>query len=324
MLPGLDFHKQVLDHLAEGVYFVDTERRILYWNHAAEVLTGYPAAEVVGSLCYDKILNHVNQRLEPLCDDHCPLVHAIQSGGMICERAFLHHKNGHRVAVNIKVNPVTDETGKVIGAVEIFSDATPYLEQETLNRELQRLIRIDPLTKVPNRRAFLESVQQEFLRYRRYGTPFSVIFTDIDFFKDVNDRFGHKVGDATLQWFAQKLASGLRRVDTVSRFGGEEFLMLLPATSAEPASNTAEKLRRLIAHRPCPETGQILTASFGVATVEAEDSPESLIERADRGLYRSKKTGRNRVSFQAALRCPGEVSPSAPDGSCPPAAAREQ
>ncbi|HKI52328.1 MAG TPA: sensor domain-containing diguanylate cyclase [Geothermobacteraceae bacterium] len=299
---GSEFHKQVLDHLAEGVYFVDTERKILYWNHAAEVLSGYSADEVVGSHCYNHILNHVNEKLEPLCTELCPLTIAIARREMIVERAFLHHKKGHRVPVNIKVNPVVNQSGKVIGAVEIFSDATPFLELEGLNRDLEKTIRIDPLTKVPNRRAFLELIQQEFQRYRRYATPFAVIFTDIDFFKEVNDRFGHKVGDLTLQWFARKLSGGLRKVDTVSRFGGEEFLMLLPSTTPEAATRAADKLRAQVALRPCPETGQTLTASFGVASVENGDTPESLIERADRGLYLSKKAGRNLVTFQGLIR----------------------
>jgi len=294
----LDFHKQVLDHLAEGVYFVDPERKILYWNQAAEQISGFSAGEVLGSHCFNQVLNHVDDQMQPLCTEHCPLTKAMQSRQSTSERAFLHHKNGHRVPVNIKVNPVISPAGEVIGAVEIFSDATPFLELESLNGELQRMIRIDPLTRIPNRKAFFETLQQEMLRFRRYGTPFAVIFSDIDFFKEVNDRFGHKTGDRTLQWFARELQSGLRRVDMISRFGGEEFLMLLPATSAVAACSTAEKLRAQVSANTCPETGKILTASFGVAAVETEDDPESLVERADRALYRSKKNGRNQVTFQ--------------------------
>lgn len=315
-----EFHKQVLDHLAEGVYFVDTERKILYWNHAAELLSGYTAGEVIGSFCFNQILNHVNADFEPLCNGHCPLTIAIKTREMIVERAFLHHKQGHRVPVNIKVNPVIAKDGTVVGAVEIFSDATPYLELENLNRELEKTIRIDPLTKIPNRRAFLEVLQQEFQRFRRYATPYAVIFADIDFFKEVNDRFGHKTGDLTLQWFARKLVSGLRKVDTISRFGGEEFLILLPSTSPEAACRTAEKLRALVAQRPCPETGRILTASFGVASVISGDSPESLIERADRGLYLSKQAGRNRVTFQHLLPVAEAAVSVDPGDSFPPAA----
>lgn len=321
---SFDFHRQVLEHLAEGVYYVDKERRILFWNHAAEIITGFASEEVVGSYCFDNILNHIDDQFEPLCNRECPLTLAMRDNALVITRAFLHHKKGHRVPVNIKVNPVVDHSGSVIGAVEIFSDATSYLELETLNRELQKQIRIDPLTKLPNRRAFAEAVQQEFQRYHRYGSPFSVIFSDIDYFKKVNDQFGHHVGDLTLQWFSRKLQSGLRKVDLVSRFGGEEFIILLPSTKGESACQTAEKLRALIAQRPCIETGQILTASFGVASVLPSDSPDHLLERADRGLYAAKKQGRNRVVFQPDTMLPAATDDAAPSDSSPPEAGPEQ
>lgn len=315
MDPQLDFYKQMLDHLAEGVYFVDRDRRILYWNRAAEMITGYKADEVSGSHCHDGILNHVDENLKELCTDRCPLTAAMENGSQVCERAFLHHRDGHRLPVQVKAQAITNAAGEVIGAVEIFSDATSYLQLETLNAKLQQQIRIDPLTRVPNRRAFYEVVDQELERFRRYGTPFSVIFTDIDFFKEVNDRHGHKTGDLTLQWFAQTLQSELRKVDTVSRFGGEEFLILLPATPSKDAVLTAEKLRARIASNPCPETGEPLTASFGVAAITLNDNGESLVERADRGLYRSKKEGRNRVTYLD----PSSEHPVNPDCEQPPA-----
>jgi len=183
----LNFYKQMLDHLAEGVYFVDRERRILYWNPAAERLTGFSAEAMTGCYCNKGELNHVDANLNPLCTGCCPLTRAMDTGTTVSERAFLHHRNGHRLPVNIKAQAITNATGEVIGAVEIFSDATSYLQLENLNEKLQKQIRIDPLTGVPNRRAFLEVVEDELERFQRYGDPFSVIFTDIDFFKEVND-----------------------------------------------------------------------------------------------------------------------------------------
>lgn len=297
MTLSFDFYKQMVDHLAEGIYFVDRNRRILYWNPAAERLTGFMAEQVLNCCCETGGLNHVDANLAPLCTARCPLVRAMEEGVLVTERAFLHHREGYRLPVNIKAQPVKNSSGEVIGAVEIFSDATGFLQLESVNEKLQQQIRIDPLTGIPNRRAFLEVVKNEWDRYQRYGDPFSIIFTDIDFFKEVNDRHGHRVGDLTLQWFTKGLQSELRKVDTLSRFGGEEFLILLPATPSKEAFLTAEKLRQRIAAAPCPETGEPLTASFGVASVCLKDSSESLVERADRGLYRSKKEGRNRVTF---------------------------
>ncbi len=297
------FYRQMLDHLAEGVYFVDPNRQILYWNRAAEQLTGYAAGDIVGKCCALSGLDHIDCDLNPLCEGDCPLNRALACGKGYSERVFLRHRNGHRLPVDVKTRPVYDDDGTIIGAIEIFSDASDRVRIENLNRQLQKQVRIDLLTGVPNRRAFLELANAEFERYQRYGEVFSVIFTDIDFFKQVNDRHGHRIGDRTLRWFADTLRSELRKVDTISRFGGEEFLILLPTTGAEEAVRTAEKLRRQLASDLCPTTGEPLSASFGVASVVADDSTESLIERADRALYRSKERGRNRVTFFA----PGDI-----------------
>jgi len=321
----LDFHKQVLDHLSEAVYFVDIDRQILSWNHAAEILTGFVSNEVVGSRCFNQILNHVDEQMNPLCNSECPLTFAMKENQQIATRAFLHHKQGHRVPVQIKVNPVIDQKGEVIGAVEIFSDATAYLELESLNGELKRLIHIDPLTQIPNRRAFQNLLRQEFSRYHRFGECFSIVFADIDHFKQVNDRHGHQAGDQTLEWFSRQLESGLRKVDQVCRWGGEEFVAILPATDCSQGEIAAEKLCRQLSGQNCPVTGELQTASFGVAEVQAWDTPESLIERADQGLYAAKAEGRNRVKSQYPGKRGNRLSCAwTPDGSSQRVTNREQ
>lgn len=291
-----EFYKQLLDHLREGVYFVDRERRILYWNSEAEAISGYTAGEVLHSFCYSNILDHVDEQMNPLCTGRCPLSHAMETGKAVEARVFLRHKGGHRVPVDIKVAPVRNGEGAVVGAVEVFSDATPAVQIEKVNEDLRQLIHIDPLTRIPNRRALMEALEREFQRFGRYGTVFSVIFIDIDHFKAVNDTFGHAAGDGTLQWFARRMGTSLRKSDMVGRYGGEEFVVLLPATEAEAAGQTAEHLRKHLSAAPCPYTETIITASFGVTEVRSSDSFNSLVERADAALYVSKRQGRNRVT----------------------------
>lgn len=290
-----EFYKQMLDHLTEGVYFVDNQRRILYWNLAAEMITGYRKEEVVGRCCSDNILDHVNGDQCSLCLGGCPLEKCLRVGLPIETRVFLSRKQGDRIPVNVKVVPIRGEAGVVIGAVEVFSDATGEVEVEQLNEDLQRLIRIDPLTQIPNRRAMMEALEREYQRFERYGTPFSVVFADIDHFKRINDTCGHLVGDRALQWFSRHLVRNLRRADLVGRYGGEEFVILLTATRAESANRIAEQLRSTLAGLSFPETGNAITASFGVATIGPEETVESLLNRADGALYRAKKEGRNRV-----------------------------
>jgi len=291
----LEFYKQVLDHLGEAVYFVDRDRKILYWNRAAEEITGYPAAEVVGSHCQDEILDHCDEFNRPLCTDQCPLVASMQLGRSVEKRVFLKRRDGLRLPVNVRVAPITDAGGEIIGAVEVFHDVSSELEVERINEELKELVRVDALTGIPNRLALDEAIEREYQRFLRYGTPFSLVFVDIDFFKEINDNFGHQVGDAALRWFSGRLIHSLRRSDLVGRYGGEEFLVLLSATGLEEGVKIAEHLRSRLIEGRFPQTGAPVLASFGVAEICADDTSASLIEKADRAMYRAKQQGRNRV-----------------------------
>jgi diguanylate cyclase (GGDEF)-like protein/PAS domain S-box-containing protein len=290
-------YKQMLDNLGEAVYFVDTRREILYWNQAAEALTGFASGDVIHHFCYENILQHVDEQMRPLCEGRCPLLVCIETGRAVEKRVFLSHRNGHRVPVNVKVFPITDGMGAIIGAVEVFSDASAFVEVEQLNDSLQNLIRIDSLTQLPNRRAIMEALEREYQRFLRYSTPLSVIFADVDHFKRINDTCGHPVGDRALQWVARNLAMAVRKADMVGRFGGEEFMILLAATESPPASRIAEHLRAHLAGLAFPGTGAAITASFGVTAVRSGDCLESLLDRVDAAMYRAKELGRNRVAL---------------------------
>jgi diguanylate cyclase (GGDEF)-like protein len=165
---------------------------------------------------------------------------------------------------------------------------------EELRRRLERLSREDPLTGLANRRSWDETLAREFERTRRQGGSLSVILCDLDRLKDVNDRFGHAVGDQMLRAAADLLRERVRASDLAARIGGDEFGVLCPDTDAESASLVAEDLRlRLAGLNDSPVPG--LTLSIGVAGLEAEDaSPTELMLRADGRLYRAKGT-RNAV-----------------------------
>lgn len=289
------YYKQMLDHLAEGIFYTDRDRRILYWNRAAGNLTGFSAAEVVGSFCDDDPLQHVDENNRPICNIESPVERAMQSAETFTARACLLHKAGYRLPVDIKVSPVYDETGALVGAAEIFSDASERLGLEKLNHGLRRLIRIDPLTRLPNRRAFLDTLQREYLRFARYGTPFSVIFIDIDNFGSINECLDRATGDRTLQWFASKLIGGFRKADMPSRWSGQRFAVLLPNAESKAAERAAEKIRERFDRQLCQETGAFLTASSGVTEITRHDSIERLLKRAEKGLQTAKAEGKNRV-----------------------------
>jgi diguanylate cyclase (GGDEF)-like protein len=172
-------------------------------------------------------------------------------------------------------------------------------ELELERRELLDLANLDPLTRVLNRRKLREVLIDETARANRYGTSLSLVMLDIDHFKAINDGYGHDAGDVVLVELAGRLAGGLRQVDRLARFGGEEFVVVAPGIDLAAAAELAERLRQAVAGREFAAVGRV-TASFGVSGFVSGEEPEALLKRADEALYRAKDGGRNKVECEAS------------------------
>jgi diguanylate cyclase (GGDEF)-like protein/PAS domain S-box-containing protein len=186
-----------------------------------------------------------------------------------------------------------------VALVSSFADQVAIaLENAQKFKETKTQAVTDALTGIYNRRGLFEVGEYEFARARRLNRPFSAIMIDIDHFKRVNDNYGHGVGDQALVTVAERCRSGSRTVDLVGRYGGEEFLILMPESSQDAARLVAERLRHSLAERPIPtEAGPIrITISAGVSEMRETDTLQTLIERADEALYEAKNNGRNRVA----------------------------
>jgi diguanylate cyclase (GGDEF)-like protein len=157
------------------------------------------------------------------------------------------------------------------------------------------LMYTDTLTGIANRRIFLESLGGAIAFAQRHQTPLSIIMADLDDFKSVNDTFGHNAGDQVLQAFATLLMENSRQEDLAARFGGEEFIMMLPGTGAEEAAVLGERVRRHWQEMTSPAFSIRVTASFGVAAYQPGDTVDGFIERADQALYDAKMMGKNQV-----------------------------
>lgn len=170
-------------------------------------------------------------------------------------------------------------------------------QQEALNKQLYLTSRTDSLTGLYNRRYMEEKLQEEYEKYLRTGTEFSVVILDIDFFKKVNDMYGHDAGDCLLKLIAADLRGSVRAYETAARWGGEEFLLLLPAASTANAETLAERIRRRVEEQTYSYGSYILSATLtlGVAAIRSNDTITDLIKRADNALYQGKRSGRNRV-----------------------------
>lgn len=291
----------ILGHMFEGVYIVDKHRRIVFWNKGSERITGYKSEEVVNKFCYNNILRHVTKDGKQLCFGGCPL-HKTISDGIVNEgEVFLHHKSGHRVPVSVKTLPLYDDEGNITSAIEVFTDLRYQRDNYIENRELKELLSYDALTRVPNRRYLdftLNNLQQEA---SEFNTTFGILFVDIDDFKNVNDTYGHNVGDGVLQVVANTLQSNVRANDTVGRWGGEEFICILKLDTLDNLSVLAEKLRLLVEQSAYKtEDGTIIkvTVSMGGTMFIDEESVSTLVDRADKLMYHSKQTGKNKVTIK--------------------------
>jgi diguanylate cyclase (GGDEF)-like protein/PAS domain S-box-containing protein len=291
------FYKKLLDNLYDGVYFVDRDRRITYWNRGAERITGYMSAEVIGRRCSDSILMHVDMEGNVLCRGGCPLAHSIADGVERSTKVFLHHKDGHRVPITVRVAPIRDDQGSITGGVEIFSDNTPVAAALERIVEFEKLAYIDSVTGLANRRYAEITLKSRFEELQRYNWAFGVIFIDIDLFKDVNDRFGHGIGDEVLKMVAKTLQNSVRSFDVVGRWGGEEFLAVIANIDGEELSATADRFRLLVEESSVPAApGLRVTISLGATIARVEDDVVSILKRVDQLMYESKAAGRNSVT----------------------------
>lgn len=292
-------HETLLDHLADGVYFVDTSGHITYWNKGAERITGYTREDAMRQANQTQFLGHLNGSGEPEASGSS-LVEQSMSGGQLLEReVYLKHKDGRLVPVFTRVSPITNSRGETIGALEVFSDNSSKLQALQRIEELEELALICPLTGVGNRRYSQLALQNAFEEKKRYGWDFGVLFVDIDRFKNINDNHGHAVGDDVLRMVAHALRSSLRGFDFVGRWGGEEFVVVLPNISEDVLRRVAERCRLNVEQSAVRIEGREIgvTISIGAALAEENETPEAAVERADRLMYESKRAGRNRVTM---------------------------
>lgn len=215
------------------------------------------------------------------------------SGGNAGRGRKAAENGGEKLSTEAMVDPFNRQNNRIISQlVNFIKVVTAELEQA--NQEARLLAERDYLTQAYNRLKGHEFLQSEMVRCYRYGLECAIIMVDVDFFKMVNDTYGHNVGDEVLIQLVKILNQEIRAVDVLSRWGGEEFLIIMPLIDEDGAKNAAERLRAVVEGTPFTQ-GLRQTASFGLATYKQGESPEALIDRADKALYEAKQKGRNCV-----------------------------
>ncbi|MBT1072814.1 sensor domain-containing diguanylate cyclase [Pelotalea chapellei] len=289
----------ILENLFDGVYFVDKDRCITIWNKGAERITGFEKKEVIGRRCADNILRHIDADGRELCLSGCPLAATLADGSVREADVYLHHKQGHRLPVSVRISAVRNSAGEIIGGMEVFTD---NLNSMRLMKELELLkleAYLDSLTGIGNRRYADITLQTRILEQQNHNISFGLIFLDIDHFKIFNDTYGHKTGDDVLIMVGKTIAGLLRSTDIVARWGGEEFIILLPAINPTLLKSISQRVRLFIqrSYLMVGTTKLSVTASLGATLGIPGDTPESVTRRADSLMYVSKMSGRNRVTI---------------------------
>ena len=292
------FFRAMIDNLHDGAYFVDRDRRIVYWNRSAEELTGYPSEEVVGRTCDDGILLHVDEHGKDLSEDLCPLAETLKDGELREAEVFLHHTSGHDVPVAIRVAPVRDRKGGITGAVELFSENSALVTARARIDELEKIATLDPLTRLPSRRCLEQEMASRVDELARFGRTFGVVSVRVDRMARIISAFGRDVGDDVLRMVGDTLIYNCRPFDVIGRWGGAEFVGTVVGVERGGLIKVAERLRALIGKSMLPLADGTVSVTVSVGAVMAEwgDTADVLIERAEEMMQRSRGRGRDRVT----------------------------
>lgn len=314
---------QIVNGVSVATFVIDRHHIVTHWNRACEVVTGTAASAVVGtnqqwrafypserSVMADLILNRA------LDDDVDRLYHgrfrpsALIAGAYEAEDFFPNFGDSGRWLF-FTAAPIHDEQGQIVGAIETLQDVTERrLAEAALKQSETRLLALsitDGLTGLYNSRHFFERIEAEISRATRYGEPLCLLLMDVDNFKNFNDSYGHLEGDRVLTMLASTIRHIQRASDASFRYGGEEFVVLLPKAQLADALKAGERLRRHFAEASIlSASGDRLngTVSIGVAQFEPGESAVSFIRRSDEACYQAKHAGKNCVVPHLAAQVP--------------------
>jgi diguanylate cyclase (GGDEF)-like protein/PAS domain S-box-containing protein len=296
----------IVAFLPDATLAIDKEKRVIIWNKAIEEMTGVPAAEMIGKGDYAYTIPFYGEARPQLMDlvfmDHKEIAarypNITREGDSLTAEVFCNALYNNKGAwVFAKASPLHDQSGNIIGAIESIRDIT---DRKQADEKIRQMAYHDSLTGLPNRTLFFDRLGIALAQSQRNQKGVAITMLDLDNFKDVNDTLGHDVGDLLLKAAAERLSAALRKGDTVARFGGDEFVLILPDLKGiEDVIQVAQKIVDSFRKPFLIDTHQlILTTSIGIAVYPQDGTEEDiLLKNADKAMYQAKQTGRDRYQL---------------------------
>lgn len=297
---------QIFDMVNIGLVILDKDLRVYKWNRWMESHSGISASQITGSSIFDYYPN-LNT---PTFLRNCKSVLTFGNFSFLSQKLHKYFfpfkpempigSNFDYMQQNCTMGPLRDEDNAIKYIFISVQDVTEIVAYES---KLLDMSTKDGLTEIYNRRYFEGRLKEEFERHKRFKRTFSLVMIDIDFFKQINDLFGHQCGDFVLKSVVGRIVSNIRKIDILARYGGEEFSCLFLETNSAGALVAAEKIRKIVSEEKYEfeNYSMDVTISLGVAELSESKkyaSPDLLVKKADEALYEAKRTGRNKVVFK--------------------------
>jgi PAS domain S-box-containing protein len=280
MIEDNEFYWKLLDTLEDGVYFANEKKTITYWNKAAEEITGYKSAEVLGKSCEDKILVHIDEKGKDLCTGLCPLGNAIKNQLPYEANIFLLHKGGYRVPVHVRVNPIINSKGGVMGAVEIFSHRS---SKDIINKRFKSLGDenfTDPIVKLPNQSYLQMNLKTRFFEFRNYEWPFGILYIKISTEQGRTTPMKTQNFEEVLKIAGESFLNTLNPYDIIGRWGPDEFLGIFINVDQKRLEEIDEFYQVILGRANFSSTGFNISIFTGATLGQQDDQENTILERA--------------------------------------------
>ena len=293
------FTDSLVNQLQEGVYYLDQDRRIVLWNKGAEEATGIERSELLGKQCPEEVVLLVDKEGNPISEDKCPISATLKDGIVRSAELYIRHKDGYRLPIFLHTIPIFKEDGRILGAVEIFTNISPKVSIPLNVNELEHTALVDTETGIPNKKYLKMHLTARLGEFQSYNLPFGLIYADVDNYNKILERYGRFNAAKVVRMIARTIHKNIRYFDFVGRWDTEEFLVVLLNVDETRLDIIANKLRLLVSESYISVETGVLSASIsmGACLVQRFDTMENLVKRAEQLMMHSKWRGRNKVSM---------------------------